>query len=137
MALVENEDGLRVHRISEIYSPNAECITRGDTGWQFDPAANQIFGKVVAYSRDGRQQPLNAWQLQVVHPLASVARRIFLATKRRFENFLRLQAAVLLLFVVVGFSATAAYGQSADLALTQTVVPQRSPLATTSLIPRK
>jgi uncharacterized repeat protein (TIGR01451 family) len=120
VTLVENEDGLRVHRVSEITRADAKCITRADAGLHPDPVANRVLGKVVSYSRSGQEQSLGRWQLKVVHPLASMARRIFLAAKRRSSHFFGTQT-LLLLFVLAGFSATPVHGQTADLALTQTV----------------
>src|SRR5450432_2306907 len=121
VTMVENVDGLRVHRVQNISPGHAECITRGDTGLQLDPAAEKIFGKVVSLSRGNRQeQHLNTWRLRVLHPIASAARRIFLAASRRLLDFFRAPTAILFFFVLAGFSATPANAQTADIGLTQT-----------------
>ena len=118
ITLVQNADGLRVHRVNDISLGTNQCVTRGDTGLVSDPVPARIFGKVIAYSRGPQQQHLNSWQLRVVHPLISLARRLFLAGRHRLQQLFHFQFAILFLFAAAFFSGTAAYGQ-ADLSLTQ------------------
>ena len=109
LTLVANSDGLRVHRISQLSSDGHHCVTRSDTSDYADPAATQVFGKVVSLSRDGREHNLSLFQLRVAHPFASFARRIFLGGRRRLQSLFGARASLLLLFVFTLFSVPVAF----------------------------
>ncbi len=123
VTLVANSDGLRVHRVAEVSADRYRCLTCSDTAVEPDPAARQVFGKVVSVSRDGREQRFSPWRLRVVHPLSCFARRIFLTGRKRLEALSSALAGLLPVFVIALICSPVAFAQNADLALTQSVVP--------------
>ena len=122
ITFVANSDGLRVHRLSQISAEANHCITCSDTGLHSDPAPFHVFGKVVTVSRDGRERKLFPWQLRVAHPVASFARRILLAGRRRLKNVFGVHTGLLLVIATFLFVPIAS-AQNADLSLTQSVLP--------------
>src|SRR5271157_895690 len=54
IALVQNQDGLRVHRVASCDASSGAVVTRSDTGLASDPAASRLFGKVVVLRRNSR-----------------------------------------------------------------------------------
>ncbi len=122
IALVENSEGLRLHRVTQLSEEGSASLTCSDTGNSPDPATTQVFGKVISLFRAGREQNLSAWQLRVVHPLASLTRRILLAGRRRIQGLFGAHVA-LLIFAAAFLCVPFASAQNADLSLTQSVVP--------------
>ena len=55
IALVENSEGLRVHRVTQLSEQGGVSLTCSDTGISPDPVATQFFGKVLSLSRAGRE----------------------------------------------------------------------------------
>jgi uncharacterized repeat protein (TIGR01451 family) len=120
IALVQNQDGLRVHRVASCDASSGAVVTRSDAGLDSDPSASRLFGKVVVLRRNSREESLTPLQTRFVHPLRVMLHRIRAAAR------LRLRRAVLLLTGIVALSllcatflAPAAQAQ-ADLQLTQT-----------------
>ncbi len=119
LALIENADGLRLHRVTQLSAGSTQCITSSDTAWQPDPAATRIFGKVVSLSRGGREHNLPSWRTRVIHPASSFARRIFLGARRRFHSFFGAQICIPLFFVLaVSLLSVPAGLAQTDLAVT-------------------
>jgi uncharacterized repeat protein (TIGR01451 family) len=125
LTLVENAEGLRVHRVTCISGTAAAhaCITCSDTGEEVDPSATRIFGKVVRVARKGREQNLSTWHIHVLHPAASLIRRVLLGSRLRWQSLFRAQSGLMLLLGMLFLVAPAAFAQTADLALTQSASP--------------
>ncbi len=120
IALVQNQDGLRVHRVASCDASSGAVVTRSDTGLASDPSVSRTFGKVVVLRRNSREESFTPLQTRFVHPLRVTFHRI------RTAAFLRLRRAALLLSGIVALSllcatflAPAVHAQ-ADLQLTQT-----------------
>jgi uncharacterized repeat protein (TIGR01451 family) len=126
LTLVENAEGLRVHRVAGFEGASRECVTSSDTSLETDPAARRVFGKVVLLERDGREQKLSVWRTRLAHPAASLLRRVFLSCLRRLQNFFGSRA-VLLILGTAFLAASSAFAQTADLALTQAAAPSVVP----------
>ena len=116
VALVETSNGLRLHRVKHVASP--AVITQGDAGLEPDPQSAQIVGRAVAFSRNGREYPLNAWRNRFVHPAATFARRLRLAATNRIRSASAILFGTGALLIVL--ATPAAHAQTADLQLTQT-----------------
>jgi uncharacterized repeat protein (TIGR01451 family) len=116
VAFVETSNGLRLHRVKNV-APNS-VTTQGDAGLEPDPQTAQIVGRALAFSRDGREYPLNTWRTRLIHPAATFARRLRLAAANRIRS------ASAMLFgagaLVLVLASPAAHAQTADLQLTQT-----------------
>ncbi len=123
IALVENSDGLRVHRISRDSRASHRLVTRGDSGLENDPAPSQVLGRVVSYSRGSRQRRLSPWDTQLMHPIASFARAIYLAATRRLPKVFAGFLAAIFALALASVFAPSAHAQTADLQLTQTAAP--------------
>ena len=123
VVLVENADGLRVHRVRSCDSTSGDVILRSDTGLEFDPPASRVFGKVLSRRQGPREQSLTALQTRFLHPLRSFARRARLAARNRLSrDSVRVFGLFTFLFVCAALLAPAAHAQTAELQLTQTAV---------------
>ncbi|MGB2679079.1 MAG: C25 family cysteine peptidase [Candidatus Acidiferrum sp.] len=121
IALVQNQDGLRVHRVASCDASTGAVVTRSDTGLDSDPAASRLFGKVIVLRRNSREKSLTPLQTRLVHPLRIMFRRIRSATMLRLRRVaLLLSGIVALSFLCATFLAPAVHAQTADLQLTQT-----------------
>ena len=131
IALVQNQDGLRVHRVASCGASSGAVVTRSDTGLACDPSASRLFGKVIVLLRNSRAESLTPLQTRFVHPLRVMFRRIRTAALLRLRRVaLLLSGIVALSLLCATFLAPAAHAQTADLQLTQTAVA----LGTTTLI---
>ena len=121
LALVQNDDGLLLHRVCSV-NPSAGALhTVSDTALEPDLPASRMFGKVTVRQRGSRAEVVTPFQTRFLDPLRIAARRIRLAVQHRLRrawSFLFAIAALLLLCAT--FLAPAAKAQ-ADLKLTQTV----------------
>ncbi|HKN75891.1 MAG TPA: C25 family cysteine peptidase [Candidatus Acidoferrum sp.] len=128
VALTRGEGGFRIHRVVVQDSLRAELITRGDAGQENDPAANVVFGKVIAIERNGQGSSLVRTGIKFLHATRVSRRRLKLSLARRLGQF---PARFLFfgLFAVLGllFNASPAKAQ-ADLTMSQT--PSVSVVAT-------
>lgn len=121
VVLARNVDGLRVHRVNSFETASGDAMLRSDTGLSVDPAADYIFGKVVASRRGRDEQQFTKTQTRFVHPLHILLRRVQGAIKLRLRRLSLFSLAVILSFLAyAGFCAPAAHAQTADLQLTQT-----------------
>ena len=121
IALVQNQDGLRVHRVASCDVSSGAVVTRSDTGLEPDPSASRMFGKVVVLRRNSHEESLTPLQTRVVHPLRVMFRRMRAAAMLRLRRFaLLLSGIVALSFLYATFLAPAVNAQTADLQLTQT-----------------
>ena len=126
IALTQNLEGLRVHRVAQSFSQ--QLLTHSDTAWEHDAPPIQIFGKVIAHGHSSAQlKRLTAAHTLMLHPAKALLRRISLAAKNRFRRAAAfIFGAAALLFFSLFFSASA-YAQ-ADLTMTQ--VPSVTAVAT-------
>jgi uncharacterized repeat protein (TIGR01451 family) len=116
VALVETSNGLRLHRVKNLAS--GAVATQGDAGLEPDPQTAQIVGRAVAFSRNGREYPLNAWRNRFAHPAAIFIRRLRLAATNRIRSASAILFGTGALLIVL--ATPAAHAQTADLQLTQT-----------------
>src|SRR5271165_590198 len=75
ITLVENQDGLRVHRVESCDPSSAALVTRSDTALDSDPAPSRLLGKVIAMRRNSREESLTPLQTRFVHPSRVMFRR--------------------------------------------------------------
>jgi uncharacterized repeat protein (TIGR01451 family) len=121
IALIQNQDGLRVHRVASCDTSSGAVVTRSDTGLASDPSASRMFGKVVVLRRNSREESLTPLQTRFVHPLRVIFHRIRAAAMLRLRRFaLLLSGIVALSLLCAAFLAPAVHAQTADLQLTQT-----------------
>jgi uncharacterized repeat protein (TIGR01451 family) len=123
IALVQNQDGLRVHRVASCDAISGAVVTRSDTGLGSDPAASRLFGKVIVLRRNSREESLTPLRTRFVHPLRIMFRRMRAAARLRLRRVaLLLTGIVALSLLCATFLAPAALAQ-ADLSLAQTAAP--------------
>ena len=121
IALVQNQDGLRVHRVASRDASSGAIVTRSDTGLDSDPSASRLFGKVIVLRRNSREEFPTPLRTRFVHPLRVMLRRIRAAAMLRLRRVaLLLTGIVAVSFVCASFLAPAVHAQTADLQLTQT-----------------
>jgi len=121
IALVQNQDGLRVHRVASCGASSGAVVTRSDTGLASDPSASRMFGKVIVLRRNSREESLTPLQTRLVHPLRIMFRRIRAAAMLRLRRAALLLSGVFALSLLCAtFLAPAVHAQTADLQLTQT-----------------
>ncbi|MFI5110829.1 MAG: hypothetical protein ACHP78_18560, partial [Terriglobales bacterium] len=118
VALTRTSHGLRVHRVTSVSSMLGQFETRGDSGLENDPSGARLLGKVIALSRGGHARRMNHWRTRMVHPFASLLRRLYLAGSRRLPRLLALFFGASLLTIWALLSAPGARAQ-ADLTMTQ------------------
>jgi uncharacterized repeat protein (TIGR01451 family) len=116
IAMVGTPQGLRVHRVAHLAS--AGVITRGDAGLECDPQSEHILARAVAFSRNGREYPLNGWRNRVLHAIRSAVHKFRAAAICRLRRFAGLF--VVLAAAVLSFASGASAQTTADLQLTQT-----------------
>lgn len=126
IALVENADGLRLHRVT---SAGDGIVTRGDAGLEADPAATKVYGRMSQYSRGSSVRGASEFQRKLGHPLGAWLRRIYIAAARRFPGLFSSALGALMVLGAVSLLAPAANAQ-ADLTMTQTVSTQAVALNT-------
>jgi uncharacterized repeat protein (TIGR01451 family) len=121
IALVQNQDGLRLHRVAFCDTVSSTVVTRSDAGLGPDPSASRLFGRGVVLQRNSRKASLTPLQTRFIHPLRVLFHRI------RAAALLRLRRAAVLLsehFTLLILCATllapAVHAQTADLQLKQT-----------------
>ena len=115
IAFVGTENGLRVHRVTQL-APDG-ITTRGDAGLECDPQTVQVLGRAVAFSRNGRQYPLNGWRNCFLHPMRSAVRRLEAGAISRLRALAALFTLVAAAFILVPGGAHAQ--NTADLQLMQ------------------
>jgi len=121
IALVQNQDGLRVHRVASCDAFSGAVVTRSDTGLASDPSASRMFGKVIVLRRNSHEESLTPLRTRYVHPLRVLFRRIRAAAMLRLRRVaLLLSGIVALSLLCATFLASSAHAQTADLSLTQT-----------------
>ena len=120
VAVVQNLDGIRVHRVVRTASTAEELLLRSDTSHESDPPASQVFGKVISRRSGSRDESFQSPATSVVHRLRSVDRRFRLAAAIRLRRIgaLVIGISALLLFGLT-FASPSARAQ-ADLTITQT-----------------
>ena len=121
LALVQNDDGLLLHRVCSV-DPSAGALqTASDTALDNDLPASRMFGKVAFRQRGSRSETVTPFQTRLLDPVRIVGRRIRLAAQNRLRRAWSLLFAIAaFLFLYATFLAPAAKAQ-ADLKLTQTV----------------
>ena len=120
IALIQNPDGLLVHRVALNSLALAHLLTRGDTGHSNDLPAGRVYGKVVRYSRNGRSIAVSPWRARFVHPVASFTYRLAAAFRHRLSSVTRLLFTFALLIASAMLLSPSASAQTADLQLVQT-----------------
>ena len=130
IALVQNQDGLRVHRVASCDASSGAVVTRSDTGLASDPSVSRMFGKVVVLRRNSREESLTPLQTRFVHPLRVMLHRIRAAAMLRLRRAALLLSGVFALSLLCAtFLAPAAHAQT-DLQLTQTASVTTIPVST-------
>ncbi|HYA62497.1 MAG TPA: S24 family peptidase, partial [Candidatus Sulfotelmatobacter sp.] len=123
VALVQNADGLLVHRVNSCDSASGTVVTQSDTGLEPDSPSSRLLGKVTHNRRGSKEQRFNAWQARCVHPARILLHRLHGAAVSRLRRFAFLFYGLFVLALSHGsFIAPAAHAQTADLQLTQTAV---------------
>jgi hypothetical protein len=122
VALIQNADGLRVHRVVAKQSHSAgNVITRSDTAHTPDLPASQLFGKVTLQHSHNTEVAFSPLQTRVIHPTQMLLRRARMAAALRLRRAgLFLFGIAALLFFAVTMATPSAFAQ-ADLTMTQTV----------------
>ena len=121
LALVQNADGLLLHRVRSVDPCSGALSTVSDTALEDDPPVSQMFGKVVVRQRGSRTKVVTPFQTRFLDPVRIVVRRIRLAVRHHLRKaWSLLFAFAAFLFLCATFLAPAANAQ-ADLKLTQTV----------------
>jgi len=119
LALIQNADGLLLHRVSS--SSSGALRTASDTAFAPDLPASHPFGKVVVRRHGSRAEVMTPFQTRFVDPVRIVARRVRLAAQHRLRRAWSLLVAIAaFLFLGATFLAPVAKAQ-ADLRLAQTV----------------
>ncbi|HKM82250.1 MAG TPA: C25 family cysteine peptidase [Candidatus Acidoferrum sp.] len=130
IALVQNQDGLRVHRVASCDASSGAVVTRSDTGLASDPSASRMFGKVITLRRNSHEKSLTPLQTRFVHPLRVMLYRIRAAALLRFRRAaLLLSRIVALSLLCATFLAPFALAQT-DLQLAQTASAATIPVST-------
>ena len=121
VALIQNADGLRVHRVVGKQSDSAgNVITRSDTAHAPDLPPSQLFGKVALQRRHNTEVAFTPMRTRLVHPAQVLLRRARMAAALRLRRAgLFLFGITTLLFFAVTMAAPSAFAQ-ADLTMTQT-----------------
>ncbi len=123
VVLTPGESRLLVHRVARVNATNGQVITRGDSGQENDPPAQEILGKVIALDRHGEQSAMNGTLSRLQQSARRLLHRLKLSSTRRFKQILSLRMlfAVLLAFgaLIVAESAAA----QAALTITDTAAP--------------
>ena len=119
IALVENPDGLRLHRVASFPS-SGTVITRSDSAIDSDPSASHVFGKVVVLQQSSGKQSLTPLRTRFVHPVRTMLHRLRSATILRLRRAAFFLSGLLALSLLCAtFLAPGAHSQTADLQLTQ------------------
>jgi len=119
IALVENPDGLRLHRVVSFPS-SGTVITRSDSAIDSDPSASHVFGKVVVLQQSSGKQSLTPLRTRFVHPVRTMLHRLRSATILRLRRAAFFLSGLLALSLLCAtFLAPGAHSQTADLQLTQ------------------
>jgi hypothetical protein len=122
IALAQTSDGLKVHRVAAIHPSSGKIITRGDAGQDSDREVLNVLAKVTAFSRNNSQHPVSSFETRLLHPLASLLRRVHLAARRRLSRLFAIVPILISFFTLSCFFAPAVSAQT-DLALTQNASP--------------
>ncbi|MFI5110954.1 MAG: hypothetical protein ACHP78_19200, partial [Terriglobales bacterium] len=123
IALVQNQDGLRVHRVVSSDAASGAVVMRSDTGLAPDPSASRMFGKVIVLRRNSREESLTPLRTRFVHPLRVMFRRMRVAVLLRLRRVaLFFSGIVAFTLLCATFLAPAGFAQ-ADLSLAQTAAP--------------
>jgi uncharacterized repeat protein (TIGR01451 family) len=121
LALIQNADGLLLHRVCHVDCVSGAIRTTSDAAIAPDLPASRVFGKVVARRRGPGIEVMSPVQTRVLDPLRILGRRIRLAAQQRVRQVWSLLLAIAAFtFVCATFLAPSANAQ-ADLKLTQTV----------------
>ena len=120
IALVENQDGLRVHRVDSWDPSLTALVTRSDSAIDSDPSASHLFGKVVVLQRNSRSESLTPLQTRLVHPLRAMLRRLRAAAILRLRRFAVLLSGFFALSLVCATFLVSVSQAQTDLQLTQT-----------------
>jgi uncharacterized repeat protein (TIGR01451 family) len=89
VVLTDTENGLKVHRIAHIDTTVAGVFTRGDSGQENDPLAQQIFGKVIAAEREGKLSATTGNVALLRHSSRLIWHQMKLSATRRFLEHVR------------------------------------------------
>jgi uncharacterized repeat protein (TIGR01451 family) len=121
VALIQNAEGLRVHRLVAKQSDSpGNVITRSDTAHAPDLPASQLFGKVALQRRHNTEVAFTPMQTRLIHPAQVLLRRARMAVALRLRRAgLFLFGIASLLFFAVTIATPSAFAQ-ADLTMTQT-----------------
>ncbi len=119
IALVQNQDGLRVHRVASCDASSGAVVTRSDTGLASDPSASRMFGKVITLRRNSREESLTPLQTRFVHPLRVMLHRIRAAAMLRLRRFALLLSGIFALSLLCATFLVPAVQAQADLTMTQ------------------
>jgi uncharacterized repeat protein (TIGR01451 family) len=121
LALIQNADGLLLHRVCSVNASSGALRTSSDTAFAPDLPASQLFGKVVVRHRGPRAEVMTRFRTSFLDPVRILARRLRLAARHRLRRAWPLFFGVAwLIFLCATFLAPAAKAQ-ADLKLVQTV----------------
>ena len=126
IALVQNLEGLRVHRVISTDHMERKFATKSDTGVGPDLAVVRVYGRVIARKRGGTHQRITALQSHVVHPARVLLHRLGKAMQLRLRRATTFVLGILSLLAIWSFIAPAALSQD----LTMTQVPSVSVVAT-------
>ena len=122
VVLTPGEVGLRVHRVAQVNAVNGRVITRGDSGQENDPPTQQIFGKVTAVDRHGKQSVMDGALARLQHSSRTLLHRLKLSSTRRFKQ-IRSLSVLFTLVLIFGVLINAAPAAAQSLTITDTAAP--------------
>ncbi len=118
LALIQNADGILLHRVRGVDPSSGVLCTASDTGLTLDLPVSRTFGKVLARHQGSHAEVMTPWRTRFVQPLRCLARRVFLGAQNRIRTFSSLLLGIALLVLLCAtFLVPAAHAQ-ADLAVT-------------------
>lgn len=121
IAMTRSDGELRLHRVVECDRSSGQIVTRGDAGMSNDSAAERVIGRAIACgSRRGEISLVNPI-IRLVHGLRRNGLRFRRAAELRMRRFRAAAIAAGVAGVaILSIAAVPAYGQTADLTMTQT-----------------
>jgi uncharacterized repeat protein (TIGR01451 family) len=120
VALVQNSEGMRVHRVVHGASAAEELLLRSDTALESDPPPSHVFGKVILRRSGVHEESFQSAGTPLIHRMRRVARRLRMAATNRLRRVVTLIAGILVL-LLFGLTLAAPSARSqADLSMTQT-----------------
>jgi len=111
VALIENREGLRVHRVISRNGAGA-VITRSDNSKELDAASCRVLGKVVSRTHANLQIPFTPIETRFAQPVRTLLRRAARATGVRLQRLSSFLLGLVAILALSGSCAVTAAAQS-------------------------